>query len=706
MRTLTIEIDVAGVAELRINIPGRPVNVVTEEFFADLSFAVNQLVSDKEVRGIIITSAKPGSFLAGADLKELDQVCSKMTVPDAYRWSQLRNDVFRKMESSGKPFVAALNGTALGGGLELCLACHHRIMVDDGKSTCGLPEVSVGLLPGGGGTQRLPRLVRIERALSLMLDGTHLTAKQALELGVVHALAPPQLLCKLAREWILGTPRSQQPWDVKGFTIPGGVGSLAAHATTTFRAGTAQAARRTAGNDPAPLAILSAVYEGTQVHIDAGLKIESKYFAKLLAGPVARNLIGTMFIAKGRADRLASRPSEVPQMQVRRIGVIGAGMMGSGIAYASARANVDVMLLDATLAQAETGRQYSLALTQSLVHAGKMDSARAGEILDRIRPTTEYAGLADCDLIIEAVYEDRAAKHEVLSRAGNHMSDSALIASNTSTLPIGGLAAAVRRRHRVIGLHFFSPVERMPLVEVIVGPETSAQTLAHALDFVALLKKTPIIVKDSPGFYTTRVFTAFIDEAMCMLREGVLPALIENAARMAGMPVGPLAITDEVSLELQWSAMNQAERDGLAARFCRRDARPVIEAMTQSLNRRGKRFGGGFYEYPAGGKKALWSGLAQVFPPTAVQPAVDAVKERLLTAQALEAARCMDEGVIKDPSEADLGSILGVGFPSYTGGAISYVSMVGVDRFLARCAQFADRFGERFMAPDWLRVAR
>ncbi|MFP5307583.1 MAG: 3-hydroxyacyl-CoA dehydrogenase NAD-binding domain-containing protein [Gammaproteobacteria bacterium] len=703
MDTIRVEVDSDGVALAVIDVPGKPMNVLTPALEDALSLLIERVRGDAAIKGLVITSGKSNGFIAGADLKDLVTAYGRETAQQAYARSQKLSGIYRRLETCGKPVAAAINGLALGGGLELALACHYRVLSDDRKAVVGLPEVKVGLLPGAGGTQRLPRLIGIAQALPIMLDGNPLPPARALELGIVHALQPAERLVDAAKRWVLTSPAAQQPWDAKGFRVPGGAGCLAPHAIESFQIGTSRLARQTQRNYPAPLAISAAVFEGTIVPIDTALRIESKYFAKLLTDPVARNLMRTMFINKGAADKLARRPASVPKAPVRKLGVVGAGMMGAGIAHVAAAAGIEVVLLDATQAQADKGKAYSAQLLAKDVERGRTTQEKANAQLARIVATTDYARLAGCDLVVEAVFENREVKREVTQKAAAVLGADAIFASNTSTLPITGLAKAYPRQTQFIGVHFFSPVERMPLVEIIKGKATGEAALAKALDFVAQLRKTPIVVNDSPGFFTSRVFGTFVDEGMAMLAEGVEPALIENAARMAGMPVGPLAVTDEVTIELQLKVHEQAVADRLPKPFRRLTAIDVVRKMVE-LGRIGRRGGAGFYDYPAGGRKQLWSGLRELFPPKARQPDVDELRLRFLMIQALEAARCVEEGVIEHAEDADLGSILGIGYPSWTGGVLSYIETVGLQRFVDDCERMAKRLGARFRPSPALRA--
>jgi 3-hydroxyacyl-CoA dehydrogenase/enoyl-CoA hydratase/3-hydroxybutyryl-CoA epimerase len=701
-QNIRYSVDADGIAILAIDVAGRPMNVLTPEFRADLAACVDKIVADPAVKGAVVCSAK-SSFMAGADIKDMVGAFDRgITAKEASDFSWELHKLFRRMETCGKPLAAAINGVALGGGLELALACHYRVIEDGPKAGVGLPEVTIGLLPGAGGTQRVPRLIGIPEALRMVTEGKQLAPADALKKGLVHEVAPAAEIVERARQWILKGGEGVQPWDKKGFKIPGGAGQTSPAAAQAFMAGTALTAKATMRNYPAPAAILSCIYEGTQVPIEQGLRIESKYFGKLLAGPVARNLMRTMFVNKGLADKLMRRPAGPPKSQVRRLGILGAGMMGAGVAYVSARAGMDVVLLDSTPALAEKGKDYSRNLLAKDVSRGKRTQADADAILARIKPTASYDDLAGADLVIEAVFENREIKADVTAKTEAVIPKNAVFASNTSTLPITGLAQASKRPSQFIGIHFFSPVDKMPLVEIILGKKTSEDTLARALDYVGQLRKTPIVVNDSRGFYTSRCFGTFVYEGMAMLAEGVNPALIENGAKMAGMPVGPLAVADEVTIDLQWKVIKQTEAD-LGRRFDKPVAYDVVQKFVEELKRPGRRFGAGFYDYPQDAKKHLWAGLSGVYPRAAQQPAVEEVQKRLMYIQALETARCMEEGVVTTAAEADLGSILGWGFPAWTGGTLSYIDTVGIRQFVAECDRLAKRYGKRFKPSKWLR---
>jgi 3-hydroxyacyl-CoA dehydrogenase/enoyl-CoA hydratase/3-hydroxybutyryl-CoA epimerase len=700
---MSYSVDTDGIATVVIDLKDRSMNVATQEFMAEFDQCIDTVAADEAVVGAIVTSGK-SSFFAGADLMQLVEVFDGgMSKDDILELAGSYSGLYRKLETSGKPWVAAINGTALGAGLELCLACHHRVALDNPKSVLGLPEVKVGLLPGAGGTQRLSRLIGIREALALMLEGRHLKAKKAVEIGIADQLAADaDEMMAMARQWILDNGDPEQPWDKKGFKVPGGAGAMNPKAVETFMVGTSLLAGKTQHNYPAAIAIMSAVYEGTILPMDKALKIEVDYFTGLLTGSVARNMIRTLFIDKGAADKLARRPKGVEKSTVSKLGVLGAGMMGAGIAFVSARSGQHVVLLDADIDSAEKGKDYSRKLVEKLVGRKRMDAESAEALLDRIQPTTDYADLEGCDLVIEAVFEDRKIKADVTAKTEAVIPGDAIFASNTSTLPITGLAEASSRPEQFIGIHFFSPVDRMPLVEIILGEKTGNVAIARAMDYVRQIRKTPILVRDSRGFYTSRCFATFVKEGMELLAEGVKPALIENVAKMAGMPVGPLAVHDEVSIDLSYKILKQTESD-LGADYKATPSDDVVRHFAEDLKRLGKRFGAGFYEYPKDGKKHLWPGLADEYPAADVQPDVEEIRKRLLYIQSLETARCMEEGVVPEPADADVGSILGWGFPPWTGGTLSLIDTVGIDDFVAECERMAEAYGPRFQPSDWLR---
>jgi 3-hydroxyacyl-CoA dehydrogenase/enoyl-CoA hydratase/3-hydroxybutyryl-CoA epimerase len=689
-----LSVDIAGgVAVVTLNAASASVNTVSPAWIEEMTAAFEALKADESVSGVIVTSTK-SSFMAGADLKFILEHASELSPEQAFAFSQRATAMHRLIETCGKPVVAALNGFALGGGYELALACTHRILVDDPKALVGLPEVTVGLLPGSGGTQRLPRLAGVETAMEVLLEGRSYPPAKALELGLVDAVVPAGELLDAARGWLAGSPDPVRPWDNKGFKLPESDGLLKQSTAAVFTGATGKLRARYGSNYPAPISILTCIFEGVQVPFDTGLRIESRHFARLLTHSSSRNIIRTTFVNKGLAEKGARRPAGVPKAEFSKVGVLGAGMMGAGIALVCAKAGIDVVLLDTGIEAAERGKAYSEKILSKEVAKGKLNEEKARAILGRISPTDDYANLAGAELIIEAVFEDTAIKADVTAKAAAVIGPDALFASNTSTLPISQLAEAFERPKDFIGLHFFSPVDRMALVEVIMGRATSEQTLARALDFVARLRKTPIVVNDSRGFYTSRVFQTFIHEGMELLREGVSPALIENGAKLAGMPVGPLAVLDEVTLDLPMKIVRQSEAEDPSYR--RPNSMQVLEKMAEQLGRSSRRSGGGFYDYPEGGRKRLWPELARHFPPAAEQPDVEDVKRRLLYIQALETARCLEEGVLTHPADGDLGSVYGWGFPTWAGGTLSLIETVGVERFVAECDSLAQRHGPRF----------
>ncbi len=700
--TIQYTVDNDGIATLLIDLPGKSMNVLCDELMSDLSDCVDKVATDENVVGAILASGKV-AFVAGADLTELVTAYDRgLSAVQGYEWSRDFSGVFRKMETCGKPFAVAINGLALGGGFELCLACHYRVMSDHPKAVLGFPEVSIGLIPGGGGTQRLPRLIGVEKALPLILQGKKLKPQKALELGVVNEIAPVAELLGRAKNWLMETPHPVAPWDEKRFRMPGGAGAMTPKNAQTYMVGTSLLAANTQHNYPGPIAAISAVYEGCITPIDTGLDIESQYFGQLVSGVTARNMMRSLFVNKGAADKLARRPEGIEKSRVTKLGILGAGMMGAGIAYVSARAGIQVVLLDTDIEGAERGKTYSENLLTKAIKRGYSTEEKAQTLLNMIHPTTDYTDLKGCDLVIEAVFESREIKAIVTAKTEAVIPENAIFASNTSTLPITGLAEASKRPKSFIGLHFFSPVDKMPLVELIVGEKSSDEAIARGLDYIQQIRKTPIVVNDSPGFYTSRVFGTSTNEGMTMLAEGVNPALIENAAKMAGLPVGPLAVMDEVTLELGYKITMQAAADhGDGYEFA--SAFPVMKLFVEELDRKGKRFGKGFYEYPEGGKKYLWPGLAEIYPVTDEQPPVQEVIDRLLYRQALETARCFEEGVMDHPADADIGSIFGWGFPPWAGGTLSFIDTVGIEHFVNVCDRMTEAYGSRFAVSDWLR---
>ena len=709
MTNLTLTRGADGIAVITWDMPGRSMNVMNDASLGEFAVAVDQALSDPETKGVVITSGKP-AFIAGADLEWLEALLAgtsgeteEARVQGLFGRFMGVHRLFRRIETAKKPFVAAINGIALGGGFEVCLACHRRIATDDPRALQGLPESKVGLFPGFGGTQRYLRMLGALEALPLLLEGTSLSPAQALTRGLVDETAPAAELVARAREWIRAAPPEAlvKPWDKPGYVVPGADPRTLA-GVQVFSAANAMQRAKTYGNYPALDAIQSVVYRGMLVPLDTALKIEAKAFAKLALDPRARNMVRTQFINLQQANKLARRPAAVARKRFARIGVLGAGLMGSGIAHVAARAGIDVVLLDVSDEAAGRGLDHIRRQQQSAVERGRASEPDARAIVGRVQPTADYARLADAELVIEAVFENREVKAEVTRHAEAVLGAEAVFASNTSTLPITGLAQASTRPERFIGLHFFSPVELMPLVEIIRGQRTGEGALAWSMDFVRQIGKTPIVVNDSRGFYTSRVFGTYTREAVLMLAEGVRPALVENGGKAAGMPMAPLALSDEVAISLIHQVAVQTARD-LGDKYRPSAADRLVAEMVERHGRSGRRAGKGFYDYPADGPKRLWPGLSQLAPEATTQPEVDEIKTRYLAIQALEAARCLEENVVTDPADADVGALLGWGFAPWTGGPLSYIDLLGTGPFVELCDRVAQQHGERFLPNPMLR---
>jgi 3-hydroxyacyl-CoA dehydrogenase/enoyl-CoA hydratase/3-hydroxybutyryl-CoA epimerase len=706
MTHFTHDIDGDGIALVTWNSPGRTMNVIDAAVLAELSALVEELTANAAVKGVVITSGKD-TFCAGADLTMLESFSRTFAELVAAQGEEAANArlfeesrktslLWRRIETCGKPWVAAINGTALGGGFELTLACHHRIASDNGRTRLGLPEVKVGLFPGAGGTQRISRMLTPSDALQFLLKGDQLQLNRAKAMKLVDAVVPAADLIKAAKDWIKTGPSARAPWDADGFRLPGGpVYSKAG--MMVFPPANAIYRRETYDNYPAARAILQVVYEGLQLPIDQALRVESRWFAHILRSPQAAAMIRSLFVSMGELNKGARRPANVPAHPIKQIGVLGAGFMGAGIAYVSALAGLDVILIDKDPESAEKGKAHSQKLMTDQVSRGRATTADRDAVLARIKPSADFVALKDCDLVIEAVFEDRKVKEEVISRVQNVIGDQAIFGSNTSTLPISSLATAFKDQARFIGIHFFSPVERMMLVEIIMGKQTGPAALALALDYVRTIRKTPIVVNDSRGFYTSRVVGTYIREGHLMLTEGVPAAMIENVGRMAGMPVGPLALNDEVAVDLAWKILRATEAD-LGAKMIDMKQKALLEEMVEKRGRYGRKNGKGFYDYPQNGPKRLWPGLADLQPKKLDPDAIDVatLERRLLAIQALESARCIEEKVVTDVREADVGSILGFGFAPFTGGTISYIDGMGAKAFVDLCNGFAKSYGDRF----------
>ncbi|MFM9865241.1 MAG: 3-hydroxyacyl-CoA dehydrogenase NAD-binding domain-containing protein [Micropepsaceae bacterium] len=705
--------DADGIVTLTWDDPERSMNVLSNKALADIGSAIVKIAGDAAIKGVVITSGKANGFCAGAALDEMEGAASGAGQPKSeeervrqrYEGVLQFNMLLRKLETCGKPVVAAINGLALGGGLEVTLACHYRVVADNPKIQLGLPESKVGLLPGGGGTQRLPRLMGAQAAMQLIMQGSSLDPATAARQKVVHKVVPADQLIAEAKRWIKETPDPVQPWDKKGFEVPGGLPNDKG-TSTAFTMGNALYRKTSFNNYPAQRYILSCVYEGLAVPIDAGLRIEARYFTKLLMDPASRNMIRSLFLSMQDLGKGARRPANVAPTQVKKLGVIGAGMMGAGIAYVSAQAGMEVVLIDRSIEDAEKGKAYSTKLLDGQISKGRSTPEKKEKLLSLIKPSTNYDDLKGCDLVIEAVFESREIKADVTKKAEAQLTEKGVFGSNTSTLPITGLAEASVRPNNFVGIHFFSPVDKMQLVEIITGKKTGDYALAMAVDYVKQIKKTPIVVNDSRGFYTSRCFGTYVAEGQEMLAEGIAPAIIDNVGRMTGMPRGPLELADDVALDLAYKVREQTKKD-LGDKYEAGPADTLIETMVAKLGRYGRKNGKGFYDYPAdGGKKRLWPGLKDIvkYKVTSSTPElVDELKKRFLYRQAIEAARCFEENVVTDPREADVGAILGWGFAPYTGGPLSVIDTVGAKKFVEDCDRFAQKYGKRFLPGKLLR---
>ena len=690
--------DENNIVTLTMDREGHSANVINMKFGESFREVLAKLQAEKDLRGIILTSAKE-TFLAGADIDEMFAVNDAKLFFD--RAQELKAGL-RWIETQGKPVVAAINGTALGAGFELPLACHYRIAIDK-KAEIGLPEVTLGLLPGGGGVTRMVRLLGLQPAFTYLTEGKKVSPKQALSDGLIHALAADKEdLIKKAVEYILATKSVKQPWDQDGYKIPGG-SPLTPKVAQMLPIAPAVLAKKTHNNYPAPLAIMAAAVEGAMVDFETATRIESRYFAHLATGKVSKNMINVFWKQLNALNAGKSRPDVKEKFTFKKVGVLGAGMMGSGIAYACAMSGIEVVLKDVSQEVVDKGKAYSEGLLKKRVSKGKSTKEKADEILNRIKATIDANDLAGCDLIIEAVTENRKVKAIVTAEAEAQMLATGVFASNTSTLPITGLAEKSSRPKQFIGLHFFSPADRMPLVEIIVGKETSPETLARSFDFVKQIKKTPIVVNDSRGFYTSRVFATYVLEGMALLAEGNHPRAIESAGLQAGMPVGPLALTDEVSLSLMVHIRNQTVEDlKLEGKTIpEHPAYVIADKMVNDLKRPGKAGGGGFYEYPKDGKKFLWPGLAEIFPHKSDLDEKTMI-ERMMFIQCIETVRCFEEGVLTSVPDGNIGSIFGWGFAPFKGGTLQYINDYGFKEFIARAKDLQAKYGERYAVPALL----
>lgn len=701
----TIRYELAdGIAILTFDEPGSPVNTMCAQWQQDLGAAVQQVLKDREaIRGIVLASAK-STFFAGADLKGTMRL-QPQDAPAVFREIELVKKNFRTLETLGKPVVACLNGTALGGGWEVALVAHHRVAVDNPKIQFGLPEITLGLIPGASGITKMTRLLGLMGAQPYILESKLFAPREALELGLVQELVPDaDALRPAALAWIAANPQAQQPWDARDYRMPGGtpsnpkIAGMLAVAPAVLK-------QKTRGLYPAPEAALAAMVEGAQVDFDTALRIESRYLAKLIVSPVAKNMINTFFFNMNAIKAGQSRPAGPARFRPQRVGILGAGMMGGGIAHAQASRGIATVLKDVSQDKAEAGKAYARKLTQARVDKGRMSPHDQAALLARITATEATQDLQGCELIIEAVYENRELKAKVTRDAEAQLAPGGVFASNTSTLPITGLAAASARPQKFVGIHFFSPVDKMKLVEIIRGRDTDDETVARAYDYVQALGKIPIVVNDARGFFTSRVFGTFVMEGAAMVGEGIPAAVVEQAGLQAGMPVGPLAVLDETALSLSVHVLDQTRADFRAEgkTYIATPGELLVERMVKEFDRNGRAAGGGFYEYPQtqGARKFLWPQLVDLFgKPDATWNMPD-LQDRLLYRQAVETARCLSEGVLTTVHDANIGSIFGIGFPGWTGGALQFIYGFGVDGFLRRADDLAAKYGAGFVvAPE------
>jgi len=693
------EVGADGIGILSINQVNNPTNLFSTEFIASYIELANNVVADKDIKGMILTSGRI-MFMPGADLRELQTMGDDPQ--KTFDGTMQMHQSLRALETAGKPFVAAINGTAMGGGLELCLTCHHRIVLNNVKIKLGFPEAKVGLLPAGGGNSKVPYLLGIQNSLMYLLQGKEVRPAQALKDGLIDDLAESQEeLIQKAKDWIFANPNPVQPWDNKKHRVPGG-DVWSANGVQTLVGAAGNLGKIAHGNYPAQSYIMKVIHDGLPITIDRALEIEARYFIKLLASKEAKNMIRTGFMELQKAKKGIARPKTEPKYEIKKLGILGAGMMGAGIAYVSAKAGMDVVLKDVSQEGADKGKAYSKAILDKAISKNRSTPEKAEVLLSKIEATADPASMKDCDLVIEAVFEDPKLKAIVTAETEAVLGADKVYASNTSTIPITELAKASSRPDNFIGIHFFSPVEKMPLVEIIVGEKTEAKAIAAAVDYTVAIGKIPIVVNDSRGFYTSRCFGTFVSEGSFMVEEGVPAAMVENVAKAEGMAVGPLAVIDEVTLTLGLHVYESDPTPNKPA-FQERSYK-MQKDLVDNHDRKGKKWGAGFYDYPKGLPKKLWPGLAEKYNANVDYLDKETVGKRILHRQAIEAFKCLEEGVLNSVVDGDLGSVLGWGFPIFTGGALSYIDFVGMQQFVAECDDFSSRFGARFAVPDGLRA--
>ncbi|NND82099.1 MAG: 3-hydroxyacyl-CoA dehydrogenase [Gammaproteobacteria bacterium] len=694
-----------GIVTITMDMTG-PVNAMNQEYHQAMHETMDKLEAEEGLTGVVLASAKK-VFFAGGDLNDL--LAADPSDAEGFRQNTeaMKADL-RRLEKLPVPVAAAINGAALGGGYELCLVCNHRVAWNHKAVQIGLPECSLGLFPGGGGVVRMTNMLGVEKALPFILESKRLVPEKALAAGMIDATVDTlEELVPAAKAWILANKDNQdaasQPWDRKGFRIPGGPinspknGQLAMMGPTMLH-------QKTRGLLPQAIAVMDVAFQASMLDVDTALRIEGREFARIATNPVAKNMITTFFFQLNQINAGASRPKDVEKSPTRKVGILGAGMMGQGIAYSSAMSGIEVVLKDISQEAADKGKAYSEKLLAKRIKRGQMDEAKAGQILSLINATDQDSDLQGCDLIIEAVFENIDLKHKITKSTEQYLADDGFWGSNTSTLPITQLAEASSKPENFIGIHFFSPVDKMPLVEIIVGEKTSDAALAKAFDYVQQIRKTPIVVNDSLGFFTSRTFSTYLDEAANLLVEGIHPARIDNLGRSLGMPVGPLQVQDETSLELSrkaaetWAEMGVQDKWGDGA-----IARKVVDDMVVKNGRGGRHHGGGFYEYHQDGSKSIWPGLLDLYYDAEADNQDQDIRDRLMFRQVIESLKCLESGVLRSVADGNIGSIFGIGAPPHTGGFIQYVNTYGFAKFIARCEQLTERYGDRFQCPQIVR---
>ena len=702
MSVFQYEKDADGIVTVTMDMTG-PVNAINAEYNEAMEETVSRLESEKDLTGVVFASAKK-VFFAGADLKELIKADSS-DKDKIFQNAEIIKGQFRRLEKLPVPIVAAINGPALGGGYELSLACNHRIAYNHKSVQIGLPECSLGLYPAGGGVVRLTKLIGVEKALDIIIKSRRLTPDKALTQGLIHQLVNDlDDLIPASKNWILENKSNiasrVQPWDQKGYKIPGGPINSPKNAQMAVMAPTLLF-KQARGLMPQMTAAMDISFQSSYMDIDTILRVEGREFVNIVSGPVAKNMINTFFFQLNKINAGLSRPKDFPKSKVLKLGILGAGMMGQGIAYVSAKAGIDVVLKDMTQESADKGKLYSEPLLKKQVSRGRMLQSDADKVLNRITATCNDEDLKECDLIIEAVFENLELKHTITKSTELYLTDKGIWGSNTSTLPISELARASKKPENFIGIHFFSPVDKMPLVEIIVGEKTSDETLAKAFDFAQQIKKTPIVVNDSLGFFTSRTFATYLDEGLHLLVEGYSPVQIDNMGKAIGMPVGPLQVGDEVSLELTRKAQETWTEMGVADKWSNGDVtRRVIKDLITDNGRGGRHHGGGYYEYHPDGSKNIWPGLYDLyFDKSKDIPETD-MKDRLMFRQVIEALKCLETGVLRSVADGNIGSIMGIGAPPHTGGLIQFVNTYGMKGFIERCKTLEAAYGERFKCPE------